>query len=98
MSPTRTSIGDVWRATMTSPVPIVGSMLPDITVRLFAWKAFGSPTASTRPPTVPSTTQASEQDHPAEGASHWFCASQVKATSPVSPCAAKAFCIWTVNR
>ena len=39
MSPTRTSIGEIWRATTTSPVPIVGSMLPDITVRLFAWNS-----------------------------------------------------------
>ena len=45
MSPTRASIGEICRATTTSPVPIVGSMLPDITVRLFAWTRFGTPTA-----------------------------------------------------
>ena len=56
-------MGDVWRATTTSPVPIVGSMLPDITVRLFAWNALGRPTASTSPPNVPSTIHATRRRH-----------------------------------
>ncbi len=78
-------MGAVWRATTTSPVPIVGSMLPDITVRLFAWNALGRPTASTSPPNVPSDDPGHEEEAPAEHALHWFCASHVKPTMPVSP-------------
>ena len=43
MSPTRASIGEICCATTTSPVLIVGSMLPDITVRLFAWNEVRQP-------------------------------------------------------
>ena len=91
-------MGDVWRATTTSPVPIVGSMLPDITVRLFAWNALGRPTASTSPAERPEDDPRQEEEASADDAPHWFCASHVKPTMPVSPWAATSFCTCSVNR
>ena len=73
-------------------------MLPDITVRLFAWKRFGNPDREQEAAERAQDDPTHEERRQSHDALHWFCASHVKPTCPVRPWAANTFCTCTVNR